>query len=439
MKLQDVDLRKQIRLIADPEILWKSEVFAVEEPHTVEVHCPWHWKLREIQVRESPRSEEAEEVDQWVISEEEEKPGTQSSLQGVRERFEKWKKELEESILHLRKQVKSRKTLAEMAEAAFQSIQESLQSLVSVQRSQQWGKHLKTPDVFKPSNRDDEIKRWQDWKFGFMNFLSAIDTEVHALVQEVNNDPKGDYGFDEMTETVKQASLRFYGILVSYMEGRPLQMIRHVPKQNGFKAWSVLLREMEPSTRQRGLALLTQLSRVSFSEQKSISEQLPSYESLVTEYERVSQSKYPEDAKIAAILLGLPSTLRTHLQMQITETTTYESLKDKIMHYESVTTKWDSTNSLQMPTKMGSLDDAVPMEVDMVSKGKKGKGKGKKGGKGKGKGQSKGKNDDRSKGWKGNKGRQDDYQKGKGSKGKSEDKGKAKETGDASIAERRDI
>ena len=144
VKLQDVDLRKQIRLKADPEILWKSEVFAVEDPHTVEVHCPWHWKLREIQVRESPRSEEAEEVDQWLKSEEEEKSGIQNSLQGVREELQRWKRKLEEGILYLRKQVQVKKTLAAMTEATFQSIQESLQSLVSVQRSQQWGKHRKT-------------------------------------------------------------------------------------------------------------------------------------------------------------------------------------------------------------------------------------------------------------------------------------------------------
>ena len=111
--------------------------------------------------------------------------------------------------------------------------------------------------------------------------------------------------------------------------------------------------------------------------------------------------------------------------MQLTETTNYEGLKQKIMHYESVTTRWDASNSLQMPTKMGSLDDgATPMEVDVVSKGKKGKGKGKKGTKGK---SSKGKLDDRGKGWKGQKGKSDDHHKGKNSKGKGDNKGKSKD------------
>ena len=42
--------------------------------------------------------------------------------------------------------------------------------------------------------------------------------------------------------------------------------------------------------------------------------------------------------------------LRTQLQMQITESTTYEQLKGKILHYESITTRWGATNVLQMPT-----------------------------------------------------------------------------------------
>ena len=43
------------------------------------------------------------------------------------------------------------------------------------------------------------------------------------------------------------------------------------------------------------------------------------------------------------------------------------------MHYESIRTRWDSTNPPQMPTRT-SNDEAVPMEVDMVMKGKNGKG-----------------------------------------------------------------
>lgn len=45
---------------------------------------------------------------------------------------------------------------------------------------------------------------------------------------------------------------------------------------------------MEPTTRQKGLALVTQLSKVEFWSSKTITEQIPAYESLVQECERIS-------------------------------------------------------------------------------------------------------------------------------------------------------
>ena len=255
LKVDGVDLRKQIRLVEEPGIHWKSEIFIEEDSYKVEVHCPLRWRLQDIQVKPSPIPKSQDRGSQ---------EGSEKQPEGVREETKFSSRSLGEEILCSLKEIGKKLKSVIMTEAAFRSIQESLQNLVSVQRNSQWGKHLKTPEVFKPSTREDEIKQWQDWKFGFMNYLSAIDAEVFSLVQEINNDPKGDYSFEEMTDGAKQASVRFYGMLVSYMKGRPLQVIRHIQGQNGFVAWATLLREMEPSTRQRGLALLTQLSRVTF-------------------------------------------------------------------------------------------------------------------------------------------------------------------------------
>ena len=77
----------------------------------------------------------------------------------------------------------------------------------------------------------------------------------------------------------------------------------------------------------RSLALLTQ----QFAEGKSISEQLPVYESIVTEYERISGHTHGDDNKVASILQAVPAHLRSHLQLWITDSTTYEQLKNKVM------------------------------------------------------------------------------------------------------------
>ena len=234
------------------------------------------------------------------------------------------------------------------------------------------------------------------------------------------------YDLDDMTDETKGRSVRLYSLLTSYERQRPLKLIRHVKKENGFAAWQILLRELQPATRARSLALLSQLSRVQFAEGKTVAEQLPQYESLINEYERISGHTYSDDAKVAAVLLACPMQIRQRLHLWITNTTTYEQLKDRIIQLEAISTRWDSSKSLMLPTRAAS-DEATPMEVDYIGKswdkgGKKGgKNKGKDA-KGKQKGKEKGKQKDGKGAWRPEKGKTL-WEKGPGKKGKSNDKG----------------
>ena len=297
--------------------------------------------------------------------------------------------------------------------SAFVGLQETLSQLVQSQRSAQWSKWVKAPEVFKPETRAQELQPWDEWKFSFSHYVKAVDTEMGRLLDQVSANPKDDYEMGPMKESTRNMAVLLYGMLVTYIRGRPLQLIRYLDDSNGFKAWNILSKEMEPSTRQRSLALLTQLSRVTFAADRSITEQLPAYDALVREYERVSGSRFPDDSKIAAIMLALPVALRTQIQIIIDENTTYTSLVDRIQHYEAVTTRWESKNALGLRTKASMIDDKgpAPMDVDQVTlegKGKPFKGKGyggkkseSKGFKGKGK---KGGKPDKGKGHKSKKG-----------------------------------
>ena len=102
--------------------------------------------------------------------------------------------------------------------------------------------------------------------------------------------------------------------------------VRRIRAENGFEAWQRLLKEMQPATRARSLALWTQFSRVQFAEGKTISEQLPQYETIITEYERISGHTYADDARVASILQAVPPRLRAHLQLLISDDTTYEQV-----------------------------------------------------------------------------------------------------------------
>ena len=249
--------------------------------------------------------------------------------------------------------------------ANVQPLIEAPQRLVDGQQQAGFSRHIKAPDAFKAETRSEELQKWQDWKFAFENFIGMIDSQ---LLKDMKNVEKTatEIKMSSLNEEVKPRSEKLYSMLSMLMKNRPLRLVRGVQEQNGFEAWRVLMKDMQPSTRQRSLALVQALNKVKFDSSKSVTEQLPQFETMVREYERVSQTTYHEDLKVAAILTALPSALRTSLQMVISDSTTYEDIKSKIELYEQVTTQWSSESALQMPLKSSMDDEPTPMEVDAV-------------------------------------------------------------------------
>ncbi|CAE7675889.1 unnamed protein product, partial [Symbiodinium necroappetens] len=82
------------------------------------------------------------------------------------------------------------------------------------------------------------------------------------------------------------------------------------------------------------------------------------FERLVTEYERVSPQKYPDDLKISTLLSGLPSDVRRYLQLQITDATKYEQLRDIMLTFERSSSSWCSEQVL----KAIGADSSGPMD-----------------------------------------------------------------------------
>ena len=148
-----------------------------------------------------------------------------------------------------------------MAEESLRLVANALERLTVNQTTQGWARHLKPPDVFKPDSRDNELKLWGDWKFALLNYIKGIDPTMANDMDHVERDLDASYELDDMTDETKGRSVRLYSLLTSYLRQRPLKLIRHVKRENGFAAWQILLRELQPATRARSLALLSQLSR----------------------------------------------------------------------------------------------------------------------------------------------------------------------------------
>lgn len=200
---------------------------------------------------------------------------------------------------------------------------------------------------------------------------------------------------------------------------------------NGLEAYRVLISQNEPMTKNRSMGLLNVIMNwPPFSGGKAaLMPQALRLEHAFAEYERLGAT-LQDDLKTAILLRSVTGQLKTWLQLQVTETTTYARVREMILLYDTSTTKWSEQMMLGNDATAPPMnDEAVAMEIDRLQgeirrlEGKgKGKGKGKDG-KPKGKGQEnkgyqKGKGKGKQKGEKGSKGKSKGYAgKGKGNSG----------------------
>ena len=148
-------------------------------------------------------------------------------------------------------------------------------------------------------------------------------------LDEVERHPNRPIDMGTIDAAAGRRSLELYAILQSFVRRRPA-MIRAVTHNNGYEGWRILVTEMQPSTRQRQLALANQLANVKFDPKVSLAEQFVKYEEVVREYERVSGSKYNEDLKISTLVQACPSPLQVQIHMSLSSETTYQKLKEQV-------------------------------------------------------------------------------------------------------------
>ena len=158
---------------------------------------------------------------------------------------------------------------------------------------------------------------------------------------------------------LSRTSEKLYSLLSRIMRNRPQRLVRGVQDQKRYEAWRVLVRDMQTPTRQRGLALIQSLNKIKFEQGKRVAEQLPQFEVMVREYEKKSGNTYLEVAAIVAALY-LPH-CGMHIQMHITEKTTYEDVKRRIELVEQVSTVWTADSNMQMLVK-ARLNSTMTLE-----------------------------------------------------------------------------
>ena len=250
-------------------------------------------------------------------------------------------------------------------------------------------KVIRMPDPFGESDQEQDCRKWSEFVLGFKAWLFFADPayeEDFKLVESSSESPTATTHPRLFEDAGKARSRQLYSILAGLLRHRPALILKGVSDRDGFTVWHQLVTVHAPRSKARGLAILnTLMQHPGFSKDKTLREQIAGLERLSQEYVRVSSKDVGDEIMLGTLLRVLPGHIRSQMQVQLSETSTYRELREKVLAYESVSTTWSSQRvSLELGVESSSHGGPAPMDIGQI-KGKKGD-KNNKGKPGKGKG-----------------------------------------------------
>ena len=265
-------------------------------------------------------------------------------------------------------------------------------------------KILKYPAEFGSESHETDLNQWQDFTHQLKSWLIFAEPAFEAELDAIEKNLGIPATLSSMTTEQASRSMKLYAILSSILKHRPKAILREVENRCGFETWRRLNNAYAPKTRARSMAVLSALMQTPhFTKDKTMREQIQSMERVAAEYAKISGHDVTPDVMLGVLLRVLPAQVRQHVQLSLTESSSYSSVRDYILSYELSSTTWNPTRvqqALGMLPSAGSKAEqgAQPMDIDQVgaitrkgkdrdskgkgrgdSKGKKGKPKGSKG------------------------------------------------------------
>ena len=187
-----------------------------------------------------------------------------------------------------------------------------------------------------------EVYDFMDFKEQLCNILAYAEpkyTDAFRNLERLGDDESLPDRF--ANEEHQAMSMKLYSLLSSWLTGTTKQHARDpsiAASRNGFALWKSLLRIYQPSTRSRSLALMQAIHGYpSFSPGVSSIAQISKLEELVKDYERCSGQSYPREILLSTLLRCIPSPLKEHIHLQLTDRTTYAQVKESVLAYERTT------------------------------------------------------------------------------------------------------
>lgn len=251
----------------------------------------------------------------------------------------------------------------EAAQAAAATAQAAAQATALSRAAEQvdkWNKEFGSVDV------EADTQGWSEYKFRLVNHLTGVDMGYLADLNAIDANRHDPVEVGDMNEAALNRSFALYRLLAKNMKGRILRLVMKQEDRSGYEVYRRMLSELEPRDRSRGLVMLQQLlADKNWPKGMDFADQLAKYELQCNQYVQASGRELAEDVRIATVMSNAPAELRVHLQLRVTDTTTYQALRDMILDFLKASRSWKGLGQVG--------DEPVPMEVDAV----KGKGKSK--------------------------------------------------------------
>ena len=261
-------------------------------------------------------------------------------------------------------------------------------------------KVVKCPAAFGNANSSEDQAQWLDFAFAFKQWLCYAEPGFENDLKHVEEHLERVVTFTstEVGAASETRSKKLYAILSGLLLHRPLKMLKQVAESNGLEVWRQLTSVYTPKTKTRSLGILSALmSHPSFSRDKTLLEQVHGLERLADAYRKASGTAVADDLLLTTLVRCLPKQIQNHIQLTMTESSTFEEVKEKVVSFERLSSTWAKErvySELGMVTSYSNdAGGPAPMEINYVSKGKS-KGKGKNKGGQKGKSKEKGKSKD---------------------------------------------
>ena len=228
-----------------------------------------------------------------------------------------------------------------MSQQNQQSAQAHASASTSVPGFSDANKILSRPSDFGSPSHEQDLATWQDWSHAFRNWITFADAVYDNMLGVVEQNLDVSIDITKEPEHVRVRGQKLYAVLGSLLKCKPRTLLHQTADRNGWEVWRQLCNTYAPKTRSRALAILNALTGAPvFTKEKTLQEQVFALERISAEYTRVSGRSVGEDIMLGTLLRCLPSNIRQHVQLVMTDKSSYNQVRSYVLSYELTTTSW---------------------------------------------------------------------------------------------------